>query len=127
MVVLRACLGDDLEASADAVAVALYALRRNVEPVVVAGAPIHPEFSIVVHRSDDGVDGPSPSKSPKAQPRRRAAVELENPASSVKAGHFPPAPRLRNTVFGCLGFGPGGCVAETWPLWADGDRRLMPN
>ena len=56
MVVLRARFGDHFDAGADAVAVALDALKRDVEPVVVAGAAIHPEFGVVVHGGDDDVD-----------------------------------------------------------------------
>ena len=56
MVVLRAGLGNDFDARSDAVAITFDALESDVEPVVVAGATVHPELGFVVHGGDNGVD-----------------------------------------------------------------------
>ena len=56
MVVLRACPGHDLDARADAVAIASGSLKSDVEPVTAVGASIHPELGIGVHGRDDNVN-----------------------------------------------------------------------
>ena len=58
MVVLRAAVGYQLDARADAVAVAFGAAQRNIQPVTGLFAAVHPDLRVRAERRDDHVDAP---------------------------------------------------------------------
>src|ERR1035437_10992404 len=85
MVVLHARLGHHLDARPDAVAIALDAVQRNIEPVPCMRASVHPQFGIFAQSRYNSVDASVP-------------VEVAKGAAAMPGGS-----RFGKTRFGSQG------------------------
>ncbi len=97
VVILRPGLGDQLDARANAVAIAL-GPRRAISSQCPDLAAVHPNLRILAKRGHNDVNAPvaiQVAESAAAMAGRRGRVK---PASAVSARHFPLAPDYENRV-----------------------------
>src|SRR5438067_3043253 len=87
VVILRAGFGHDLDARANAVAIALRALQLELDPVILAGTLVHPDFRRSTERAHDYVEASvavQVAERRPAMPRRRARLKASLAGESPK-------------------------------------------
>ena len=100
VVVLRAALRHHFNARADRVAIALRALQFQLQPMVSAGAAIHPDFSGRTERDDHHIEAPVAVEVAHGRAAMACVGCAVNPASAVRGANFMP-PKFRKTQLCC--------------------------